>query len=247
MKIKGFIFEGKTDEIDENSIFDILEDIVSALEAKIDNIDIIKSLSRYRRFAYLLKVSINGGKVLLDILFHVEYVKMNRIDIEVRPSKPELEHMSDNEHFYFESIEHLEKLALNFILEMVKKHVKMELLRHEKHDFVSDFENIYKEAFEKYEFKIRSSRKLEEDSNFATKFIIYAIDSRNMEDVTFEVMIYPDNTFRIDLIRNVNDIISRTMYLENYEYNFKKALEIMLYYLREQHELNPPSVYLDVN
>jgi len=59
-----------------------------ALEARIDNLDIVEPLSKFKRDLYSLKVSINGGKALIDIFFKMSYInKMKMIVIEVRRSE----------------------------------------------------------------------------------------------------------------------------------------------------------------
>jgi hypothetical protein len=237
INLKSFIFEGKMDEIDENSIFEILEDIVTALAARIDDLNIVKTLSEYEKDIYLLKISINHDKVLLDIIFDISYIKTNEIGIKIQSSKSELgQRVLDNGYIYFNSVDDLKKQALKFIFETITKHINIENLRGNKFDFVSEFEQIYEEIFKKYGFKIRSIRKLKGSSKTSTKFIIAATDLRNT-DVEFNVIIYPNNTFRIDLISNMGNLISKTINIENYIYDFKKALEMALYYLKEQYDL----------
>jgi hypothetical protein len=233
INLKRFIFEEKISEIDENSIFKILEEIVLELELKIDNLDIITPLSEYQKGSYILQVSLNKGSILLDIIF-----KMNALEIEIRPTENNSANMSDIKTFFVNNIEDFKNQALEFIFTVFNKYKKIKLYRYDNPDLVSEFENIYKELFQKHGFEIISSIKLQEDSNSEAKFIITAADSKNRY-VTFNILIYhPSIRFRITLISEFLDtkFSSGVIYLKNYKYDFKEALDLELKNLKEQYK-----------
>lgn len=232
IKIKPLIFEESKPKIEKSSIFEIFEDIVTEIELKTQNLQVVRPLFEYRKDLYLLQVSLNGGTILLDIFFDTKYLESDQGVIEVRPAKPEIGQMPDEKIFFYSSVEDLKEQSLNFIFSMFEKHTKTELLGRETHDFISEFNNVYKEVFKKHGFKIIEADQLVDRNSF----FVDANDNKNRY-VSFVVRIFEDK-FTVTLMSELleDDLTSGSVYLKNYEYDFEKALNWAVGYLESQYD-----------
>lgn len=232
IKIKSLIFEEAEQKIDRNSIFDILEEIVATIELKTQGLQIVRPLFKSKKDLYLFQVSLDEGVVLLDIFFDVSFLDSEQLEIEVRPSKQEIGQESDIQIIFFENEEEIKEQVLQFILSRFEKYKKTELLSREKHDFVSEFQKVYNEVFKKHGFKVIEADQLVDKNSF----FVDANDNKNRY-VSFVIRIFEDK-FTVTLMSELldDDLTSGSVYLKNYEYDFEKALNWAIGYLKNQYD-----------
>jgi hypothetical protein len=220
IKIKSFIFEETDKEIDNSNLLEFLEDIVLNIENLIKTSQIIKPLTKRNENTYFFQISVREDRIRLEIIFEIKHLKSHELIVEILPSEEDPEHEPDQDFIFFTNEEDLKIQVLKFIFSRIQKYINTESLQHEKRDLSFEFQEIYKQVFKKYGFKVIEGDKLIRGQGFF-------IDATDGQDRPVKFIIrFDGNKVSGVLMSELFDenLTSRNVHLKNREYNLEKTL-----------------------